>query len=115
MVIDRLKGYSIQLPVYLDVEASGGRGDKIDVATRTAVCRTFCQTIANAGYSAGIYANKNWLTEKINTGELAGYSIWVAHYNETCGYTGSYSMWQYTDKGTVDGISGNVDLDKVYF
>lgn len=115
MVIDRLSGYGLSLPVYLDVEKSGGRGDNIDKNMRTAVCKTFCQTITNAGYRAGVYSNKNWLTEKINTGELAGYSIWVAHYTDTCGYTGSYSMWQYTDKGSVDGISGDVDLNRSYF
>ncbi len=115
MVIDRISGYGLSLPVYLDVEKSGGRGDNIDKNMRTAVCKAFCQTISNAGYRAGVYSNKNWLTEKINTGELTGYSIWVAHYNDTCGYTGSYSMWQYTDKGSVDGISGNVDLDRSYF
>lgn len=114
MVIDRLSGYGLSLPVYLDVEKSGGRGDNIDKNMRTAVCKTFCQTITNAGYRAGVYSNKNWLTEKINTGELAGYSIWVAHYTDTCGYTGSYSMWQYTDKGSVDGISGDVDLNRLY-
>ncbi len=115
MVIEELKGYSLSLPVFLDVEASGGRGDKIDVSTRTAVCRTFCETIRNAGYSAGIYANKNWLNEKIDTPSLSGYYIWVAHYSETCGYTGTYCMWQYTEKGTVDGIKGNVDLNRSYF
>ena len=115
MVIDRISGYGLSYPVFLDVEASGGRGDKIDKATRTTVCSTFCQTIANAGYSAGIYANKNWLTEKIDASQLGGYRIWVAHYAAECGYTGSYQMWQYTEKGSVDGISGNVDLNRSYF
>ncbi len=114
MVIDRLKGYSLSYPVYLDVEKSGGRGDGIDKDMRTAVCKAFCQTITNAGYRAGVYSNKNWLTEKIDASQLSGYSIWCAHYADKCGYTGSYSMWQYTDRGTVDGISGNVDLDRVY-
>lgn len=114
MVLDRISGYTISYPVFLDVEASGGRGDKIDVATRTSVCKTFCKTIQNAGYTAGIYANKSWLTTKIDASQLTGYKIWVAQYNSTCTYTGSYSMWQYTDKGTIDGISGKVDLNKSY-
>ena len=114
MVIDRLSGYSLSYPVYLDVEKSGGRGDGIDKDMRTAVCKTFCQTITNAGYRAGVYSNKNWLTEKLDASQLSGYSIWCAHYADKCGYTGSYSMWQYTDRGSVDGINGDVDLDRVY-
>jgi len=114
MVLDRISKYTISYPVFLDVEASGGRGDKIDVATRTSVCKTFCKTIQNAGYTAGIYANKSWLTNKIDASQLTSYKIWVAQYNSTCTYSGSYSMWQYTDSGTIDGISGKVDLNKSY-
>lgn len=36
---------------------------------------------------------------------------WVAQYNSECTYRGSYTMWQATSKGSVDGISGNVDID----
>lgn len=114
MVLDRISKYTISYPVFLDVEASGGRGDKIDVATRTSVCKTFCKTIQNAGYTAGIYANKSWLTTKIDASQLTGYKIWVAQYYTSCTYSGSYSMWQYTDSGTIDGISGKVDLNKSY-
>jgi|GEM_PF-250492 len=112
--ISRLSGYSLSLPVYLDVESSGGRGDAIDKATRTAVCKTFCQTMQNSGYKAGIYANKSWMTNKIDMSQLGGYSVWVAQYYKECTYGGSYNMWQYTDKGSVDGIKGNVDLSKFH-
>ena len=114
MVLDRIAPYTISYPVFLDVESSGGRGDQIDVATRTSVCKTFCKTIQNAGYTAGIYANKSWLTNKIDASQLTSYKIWVAQYYTSCTYSGSYSMWQYTDSGTIDGINGKVDLNKSY-
>ncbi len=60
MVLEQVKNYKISYPIFLDVEASGGRGDAISKETRTAVCKAFCATIQNAGYNAGIYANKNW-------------------------------------------------------
>ena len=44
MVINLVSGYGLNYPVFLDVESSGGRGDKIDAATRTAVCKAFCST-----------------------------------------------------------------------
>ena len=114
MVLDRISGYKISYPVFLDVESSGGRGDKIDSATRTAVCKAFCSTIQNAGYTAGIYANKTWLTNKMDAGSLSGYKIWLAQYAASPTYTGRYDLWQYKTTGKVSGISGNVDLNLSY-
>ena len=114
MVLDRISGYKISYPVFLDVEGSGGRGDKIDSTTRTAVCKAFCNTIQNAGYTAGVYANKTWLTSRMDAGALSGYKIWLAQYASTPTYTGRYDLWQYRSNGKVSGISGNVDLNLSY-
>ncbi len=113
-VLSRISGYRVSYPVFLDVESSGGRGDAIDKATRTVVCKTFCQTIQNSGYTAGIYANKNWMTNYIDASQLTGYKIWLAQYSKECTYKGSYSMWQYTDSGSISGINGKVDLNLSY-
>ena len=113
MVLDRISGYKISYPVFLDVEGSGGRGDKIDSATRTAVCKAFCNTIQNAGYTAGVYANKTWLSQKMDASALSGYKIWLAQYAAAPTYTGRYDLWQYKSTGKVSGISGNVDLNQM--
>ncbi|MBQ2099475.1 MAG: Lyzozyme M1 (1,4-beta-N-acetylmuramidase), partial [Lachnospiraceae bacterium] len=113
-VIEKIKNYKISYPVFLDVEASGGRGDKISADTRTKVCKAFCQTIQNAGYTAGVYANKTWLTEKMDASQLSSYKIWLAQYAATPTYDGKYDIWQYKSTGTVSGISGNVDLNLSY-
>ena len=115
MVISLCKGYSLSFPVYLDVEGSNGRGDKISADQRTANIKAFCGTIKNAGYQVGVYANKTWFTSKINTSQITGYKIWLAQYASQVTYTGSrYDMWQYTSKGKVTGISGNVDMNICY-
>lgn len=115
MVLSLINGKGVNLPVYLDVEASGGRGDKISKETRTAVCKAFCATIQNSGYKAGIYANKTWFTSYINTGSLTSYKIWLAQYAASPTYTATrYDMWQYSSKGSVAGISGNVDMNIRY-
>ena len=115
MVLGLIKGYNISYPVFLDVESSNGRADGIDTATRTAVCKAFCQTIQNSGYKAGIYANKTWLNEKIDTPSLTGYKIWLAQYAAAPTYSRTkYDMWQYSSKGSVSGISGNVDMNISY-
>lgn len=113
-VLDLIKNYKITYPVFLDVEASGGRADKIDKDTRTKVCKAFCQTIQNSGYTAGIYANKNWLTEKIDVSQLNNFRIWLAQYAATPTYTGRYDMWQYKSTGRINGISGDVDMNLSY-
>ncbi len=115
MAIDLVKGYGLDYPLFLDVEGSGGRADGISRDTRTAVCRTFCQTVQNSGVQAGVYANKTWFTEKINTGNLTSYKLWLAQYASAPTYTATrYDLWQYSSKGKVSGISGNVDMNISY-
>ena len=115
MVLSLISGYSLDLPVYLDVEPSRGRGDTISVEQRTAVCRAFCSTIQNAGYTAGIYANKTWMEEKISAASLTSYRIWLAQYATAVTYNATgYDMWQYTSKGSVPGINGFADMNILY-
>ena len=114
MVLSQIKGYPITYPVFIDVEPSGGRGDALSSGDRTKVINAFCQTIQNGGYKAGIYANKTWLAQKMNVAALSGYKIWLAQYNSTVTYGGRYDMWQYSDKGTVAGISTKVDMNLSY-
>ena len=114
MVLSLVKGYKISYPIFLDVESSGGRADGISKATRTEVCKAFCQTIKNSGYTAGIYANKTWLNNYIDAGQLGAYRIWLAQYAAKPTYSGRYDIWQYSSKGKVGGISGNVDMNLSY-
>ena len=116
MAVGLIKGYNISYPVFLDVESSnGGRGDGINAATRTAVCKAFCQTVQNSGYKAGIYANKTWFTTHIDTPSLTGYKIWLAQYAAAPSYNRTkYDMWQYSSKGRISGISTDVDMNISY-
>ncbi len=114
MVLSQVSKYSLNYPIYLDVESSGGRGDKLTKEERTAVIRAFCNTIQNSGYSAGVYANKTWLAEKMDVNQLGSFKIWLAQYAAAPTYTGRYNMWQYTSKGTLPGITGDVDMNLSY-
>ena len=114
MVLSQVSKYKLSYPIFLDVESSHGRADGIDAGTRTAVVKAFCATIANSGYTAGVYANKTWLSSKMDAGALGSYKIWLAQYAATPNYSGHYNLWQYTSKGSVNGISGKVDLNLSY-
>ncbi len=109
------KGYNLTYPIFIDTESSGGRADRIDKATRTAVVNAFCQTVVNSGYKAGIYASKTWFEDKLSMGAISGsYRIWLAQYAAAPTYKGKYDMWQYSSKGKISGIKGNVDLNLSY-
>lgn len=115
MALSLVSGYNLSYPIFLDVESSGGRGDKISAAERTKVCEAFCRTVANSGYKAGVYANKTWFNSMINTSSISGYKIWLAQYAAAPTYTTTrYDMWQYSSKGSVSGISGKVDMNISY-
>ncbi|MCH5274548.1 MAG: Ig-like domain-containing protein [Lachnospiraceae bacterium] len=119
MVLQLVKGYTISYPIFLDVEYSGaagntGRADSLSVAARTEIIVAFCETIRNSGYTAGVYANKSWLTGMIDTSQLSKYKIWLAQYAAAPTYTGRYDMWQYKSTGRVTGINGDVDLNLSY-
>lgn len=116
MVVRLLQDYSIQYPVFIDTEGAGGTGraDNLDVETRTRVCEAFCQTIENEGYQAGVYASRNWYNNRLDVKQLEPYIIWLAEYRKEPLYQGEYQMWQYTSKGNIDGIEGNVDMNISY-
>ena len=109
-------GYGLSYPVFMDCESSNRAGyNNMSAAQRTAIIKAFCNTLKSAGLTPGVYANKTWFTEKINTSELGGVKIWLAQYNAAGPtYSGHYDLWQYTSKGSVDGISGNVDMNRSY-
>ena len=116
MVVSLIRDYDIEYPVFIDTEGAGGNGraDGLDVDTRTMVCDAFCRTVENAGYEAGVYASRNWYNNRVNASSLEKYVIWLAEYRSAPSYQGYYQMWQYTSKGSVSGITGNVDLDISY-
>ena len=109
-------GYGLDFPIFMDCESSPRAGyNGMSASQRTAIIKAFCNTVRSAGYSAGVYANKTWLSSYMKAGELSGYKIWLAQYNSAPTYSGKYDMWQYTSKGSVNGISGYVDMNKCYY
>lgn len=116
MVLSLIENFYITYPVFIDTEGAGGdgRADNLNVEKRTAVCRAFCDTIENGGFDAGVYASKNWYNNRLNVEELKDYKIWMAEYRAIPTYEGYYDMWQYTSRGQVLGIEGNVDLNISY-
>ena len=107
-VLRLIKPYKLSYPVYLDLEESGTANGAVERAI------IFGDIIEKAGYWCGIYANLYWWEAILKNG-LERFTKWVAQYYSKCEYTGSHlDIWQYTSKGNVPGISGNVDMNECY-
>ena len=101
-----LNGRKPALGVWLDMEDGDGYKAKNGMpsdTTLTDICITFCDAMEQAGLYAGIYASLSWLTTKLKSEKLDRFDKWVAQWNTTCDYPGTYSIWQYTD---AYGIAG---------
>ena len=106
-VINLIKDYPVSYPVAFDMEDSTqGSLSKSDLA---AIANAFCTRIKDAGYYPIIYANENWLANKLDMSKM-NYPVWVARYNKMYTYNNPV-MWQATSTGSINGISGNVDID----
>ena len=89
-------------------------GVKFTKAQRTTLIRLFCQVLNSHGLEGvGVYLNPDYLKNKAN--DLSEWPLWLACYSEVRPSKWDCVMWQYSSKGTVNGISGNVDLNEVYF
>ena len=117
-VLRLLSGRSLELPVFIDVEDASQRA--LPTGTLTAIVRTFLETVEAGGYQTGIYCNLDWYQHVLDVSAFAGRDFWIARYGKNDGqpaeaYRPSVGIcWQYTSKGRVDGISGNVDLNLLY-
>ena len=81
---------------------------------KTEIADAFCTTIQSHGYVPMVYGNPRWLLTDINLGYLTRYPVWLAHYTDKTSYPFVFSMWQYSNKAKVKGISRKTDMN-IYF
>lgn len=106
-VLNLIHDYPVSYPVAFDMEDSTqGNLSKEELA---AIANAFCKKISDYGYYPIVYANENWLKNKLDM-SLMDYPVWVARYSARPSYQNPV-MWQATSTGSVKGINGNVDID----
>ena len=114
-IIQEAKGMKFVLPIFLDseyAEGSGkGRSDQLSKADRTRFLRIICERLQANGIPAGVYASTSWIKSRLDASQLP-FSWWVAQWASKLSYSGDWLIWQYTSKGSVPGISGNVDCSQ---
>ena len=102
----------IAWPIAYDIEEPG-QATTARRSVNTLQAASFLAVIRNAGYTPMLYCNPNWLKNYIDA-KLVGADIWLAHYTAGKPYAAGQTIWQYSSKGAVAGISGNVDLNVAY-
>lgn len=107
-----LEGHTPDFPVYLDLEDKVQSRDEAVRAILPQIAQNFCETVRQAGYKPGIYANTFWWTHYLTDPVFDGWEKWVAQYNTSCDYTGTYKVWQASSKMTLDGTTSKyVDVN----
>ena len=107
-----LKGKQFEFPIFFDQE------EKTTLDTGKANCsemiRAFCDVLEANGYWVGLYTSRSCLTTHIEDDIKKRYALWAAEWSDKLRYDGPVGIWQHSEKGKVDGITGNVDLDIGY-
>lgn len=115
-VLSWLDGRTLEYPVYYDIEDECQ--SELSNEARTELCLGFARVISEAGYLPGVYANENWFNNYLVRDSLSHLPLWLAKWTEDASASPDpgepYGMWQYTDKGQVNGIKYGVDMNVCY-
>lgn len=111
--LDTIRPYSPKYPIVLDIENE--LYNKMSRKKVTDIIDAFMTELENAGYYAMVYSYANFFNDHVDMDRMDPYDIWIASWGDadrlSSVYTYHYGMWQYSAKGSVAGITGEVDLD----
>ncbi len=101
-------------PVYLDIEdvkKENCRTNNLTVEERTNNAKVFLEAVREAGYQPALYGNMKSFLLMLDLASLEQYDKWFAGYTLPIYYPYEYKMLQYSEKGKVAGIPGQVDIN----
>lgn len=107
-----LKYKQFDMPVYVDVEIPLPK-DRNGI---TDAVIGFCKVMESHGYYVGVYGSSvSGFVDRMDADRLKMFTFWVAQYSRDYPtYPSGYGMWQYTDKGSIGGVDGDVDMNLCY-
>ena len=114
IVLSHLERKQITYPVAFDLERikhDDARTDNLTNEEISNMALEFCKIIESNGYTPCVYGNSKTFTTKMALEQFNNYNKWYADYLEKPLYPYEFSIWQYTEKGRIDGIEGNADLN----
>jgi len=112
LLIDLCKGHEIDGPLFIDSEQcnDGARQDAISRRKRTDIIKEFRDIVTSNGYQAGLYTSTSWYEDEMYGDELGGMCLWLAKW-ASAEPSEEYDIWQYSSKGSVNGVKGPVDMN----
>ena len=113
-VVTNLIEMRVTYPVVFDlglVANDSSRIENIPKTQLTEITNAFCNRIKEVGYKPKVYGDKYWLLRKIDLTMLGDYDIWLSQSGQLPDYPYQFAMWQYTNTGSVSGISGDVNMN----
>lgn len=119
-VIALLAGRPMELPIWFDMENTCQRG--LPAVVLADIANEFMNEIWVSGYRTGVYCNLDWYRNVLPISQIHADDWWIARYGANNGRAEErfkpsitdMSGWQYTSRGRVPGISGNVDCNILY-
>ena len=108
--LEAVKSKKFDLPLYFDIEEE--KQVKLGKAVCTAMAVNFCTHLEKAGYFAGVYSFDSFFASNLDISVQNKYTCWVARVeNVKPSSCGKYDMHQYSWKGRVNGVYGDVDMN----
>lgn len=102
----------LTLPIFIDCEESLNCGESVN---------KLVNMLKRDGYYVGIYLNQNYINNStlrkyfnFYNGKNEKIFWWVARYSDIEPYGVKYDLWQYTEKGTIEGLSGLFDISVMH-
>lgn len=120
-LLNILNGRKLEMGIWLDLESDSLRS--VCISKIVSIVRSETEVFNNAGYAVGIYCNVNWFQNVLVDDYLKmSFPFWIARYPSNDDGTIKSALsprnmikesigWQYSSKGKVNGINGNVDMD----
>lgn len=114
MVLQNIGDYKITYPIAFDMEFIPNDTSRIESLTReekTKIAKKFLDTIQEAGYMPMLYGNKEWLIKRVDLSKLTAYDVWLSQPGDIPDYPYQFTMWQYSNTASIDGIAGYASLN----
>lgn len=118
-LIQFARDYDVRFPLVWDyeeasVQHAAQKGVTVTRELVTAMAEIFCKTVYAAGYTPMVYSNRNFLMTYVDLAAItAPVRLWLAQWGAVLPAR-EPMIWQYSSTGRVDGIEGNVDLDRAW-
>lgn len=118
-ILEAVKPYKLEYPIAYDfeydsVDYAKRNGVKITKQIATALLEAFCGEIEKAKYYCLNYSNIDYLNNYFDASVQKKYGLWLAQWNNNAEPSRTCQIWQYSEKGIVNGINGTVDMNRCY-